>query len=547
MPPTLDDFTRALSDCGLMTLDEVRAFLKSLPADRRPKTAEEFAQELFRQKKLTKFQAQAVYQAKTLGLVMGNYVVLEPIGKGGMGHIFKARHRRMERVVALKLLPPEATKSRAKVKRFQQEVKAAARLSHPNIVTAYDADEDRGVLFLIMEYVEGTDLASLIKESGPLPVDKTLDYILQTAKGLEYAHLADVIHRDIKPSNLLLDHRGTVKILDMGLARIEQAVEEKSSAADEKSLTVEDGLTRCGAVMGTADYISPEQGLDTRKADARSDIYSLGCTLYAMLTGRHVYSGDSFVEKVLAHRDQPIPSLRDCRGDVPESLDRVFRKMLAKLPQDRQQSMSEVIADLERCLAEMPDSAGDGSHAPGAPPVAAGDPTAVEGTPFPEEIFAYNPPERKERSPATPPAMWIETLRKRSMTLRKLSLPLVPYVVIVGCLTYEFHVLAGNSRTIDLSAARVSAEINAALKAKSQNFEPLSMLEFPRASTLLGVPKALHFPEPIYQRDRAGNRELMGAVQGTFHRLTGKLELIFDWRGDRPKEPILLTHVPAVP
>ena len=152
-----------------MPPDEVRAFLKSLPADRRPKTAEEFAQELFRQKKLTKFQVKAVYQAKTLGLVMSNYVVLEPIGKGGMGHIFKARHRRMERVVALKLLPSEATKSRAKVKRFQQEVKAAARLTHPNIVTAYDADEDRGVLFLIMEYVEGRDLASVINESGPLP------------------------------------------------------------------------------------------------------------------------------------------------------------------------------------------------------------------------------------------------------------------------------------------------------------------------------------------------------------------------------------------
>ena len=201
--------------CGLMTVEECDAYIAGHAA--KPATAEELANELYREGKLTKFQAQAIYQDKTRGLVVGNYVVLDRLGKGGMGQVYKAQHRKMKRVVALKVLPSASTQSSESVKRFQREVEAAAKLSHPNIVTAYDADEARGIHFLVMEYVDGCDLSSLVKTHGPLSVATAVDYIVQAARGLEYAHGKGVIHRDIKPHNLLFDKQKTVKVLDMGL------------------------------------------------------------------------------------------------------------------------------------------------------------------------------------------------------------------------------------------------------------------------------------------------------------------------------------------
>jgi formylglycine-generating enzyme required for sulfatase activity/serine/threonine protein kinase len=243
----------------------------------------------------------------------------------------------MKRLVALKVLPPKVTRTPEAVQRFQREVEAAARLMHPNIVTAFDADEAGGTHFLVMEYVDGTDLSSLVKKHDPLPLDQALDCILQAARGLEYAHKHGVVHRDIKPANLLLDREGTVKILDMGLARLESAAAQQ------------DHLTSTGQIMGTVDYMAPEQAIDSKHADGRADICSLGATLWYLLTGHHLYAGETTVEKLMAHQTKPVPSLRTACPAASPKLEAVFAKMVAKKPEARYQTMKTLVADLEQC------------------------------------------------------------------------------------------------------------------------------------------------------------------------------------------------------
>jgi len=350
MAVSLKQFVENLAQSGLFTAEELAAFQQGLPLDQRPQKAQDLARELHKAGRLTKYQAGLVYQGKTKGLVLGDYVIQDEIGAGGMGQVFKAWRRDMERTVALKILPAKAMGSPEAVERFRREVKAAARLEHPNIVTAYDAGEAEGVHFLVMQCVDGKDLAHVLAERGPLPVEEAVDCVVQAARGLEYAHEQGVVHRDIKTANLLRDQRGTVKILDMGLARIDQPPDPRGQTAPE-------ALTESGQVMGTYDYMAPEQAQDTHGADHRADIYSLGCTLFRLLINERPYHGDTPVATLLAHCQAPIPSLCELREEVPPELDAVVQKMLAKDPADRQQSMGEVITELEACIR------------PAAPPV----------------------------------------------------------------------------------------------------------------------------------------------------------------------------------
>jgi serine/threonine protein kinase len=343
MAVTLEQFIEYLSDIGFMTLDEVYDFLDELPLNKQPHSARRLVDDMVRHNRLTQFQADLMIKGKTRRLVIGNYVVQEKIGQGGMGRVYKARHRRMDRVVALKLLPFAARESPEDLGRFEREIKAAARLVHRNIVTAHDADEADGRYYLVMEYVDGIDLLTLVKEQGPLDVDTAVDYVLQAAEGLAYAHSQKIIHLDIKPANLLLDKSGTVKILDMGLARIDDLISGDDTAPAET-------LIQNGKVMGTVDYVPPERSSNPEAVDHRADIYSLGCTLYHLLTGRPPYRGSTILKRIRAHQVKPIPSLRERCSDVPERVDAVFQRMLAKNPDDRYQSMEDVIAHLRASM-----------------------------------------------------------------------------------------------------------------------------------------------------------------------------------------------------
>jgi serine/threonine protein kinase len=212
-----------------------------------------------------------------------------------------------------------------------------SRVSHPNIVAAFDAGEDKGACFLILEYVDGYDLSELLKKGKTPKVMDVLDYVLQAAQGLAHAHSMGIVHRDIKPANLLLGKDGVVKILDMGLARLDDAGGTN--------------LTQTGSVMGTVDYMPPEQTMDSKAADNRADIYSLGCTMYHLLTGQPIYDSDSLIGKIIAHREASIPSLREARSDIPPRLDQIFQRMVAKKPEDRYQSMQDVVEELEAVKA----------------------------------------------------------------------------------------------------------------------------------------------------------------------------------------------------
>jgi len=264
------------------------------------------------------------------------YRILERLGSGGMGMVFKAEHRLMRRTVALKVIHAELLGMPGGVERFQQEVRAAALLSHPNIATAYDADQAGDTHFLVMELVEGQTLDRVLEQRGPLPWPEACDLVRQTALGLQHAYERGMVHRDLKPANLMLTPQGQVKILDFGLARLSSELSQSTCR-----------LTPVGAVLGTPQYLAPEQAREPQAADIRADLYSLGCTWYEMLTGQTVFPQGALLQQLLAHQDQLPRPVTDFCPELPPQMCQILHRLLEKDPAKRWQTPAELLKALE--------------------------------------------------------------------------------------------------------------------------------------------------------------------------------------------------------
>jgi serine/threonine protein kinase len=322
-PKTIADFLQLARQAGVMEESQLQPYLPKLRAEGLAAEPAPFADELVANGQLTYFQAEQLLQGKHRGFFIGKYKILERLGSGGMAQVYLCAHKTLGQRVAIKVLP-SSLQDPSLLKRFLREARASAVLQHPNIVRAHDLDEEDRVHFLVMEYIEGSLLQDIVTKHGPLDIPRSAHYMRQVAIGLQYAHDAGVVHRDIKPGNLIVDTAGTVKILDMGLARLYQEVEVLTTG-----------------VLGTPDYLAPEQALDSHNVDGRADVYSMGCTMYFMLSGGPPFAQGSVAMKLLAHQNrQPLP-LRGLRPEVPVELAAVVARMMGKSPLARYQSAAE--------------------------------------------------------------------------------------------------------------------------------------------------------------------------------------------------------------
>ena len=338
MAVSLKQFISYLNEAEIMTAEAVREWIAKQSIEARPIDGDALAKALQKEGILSKFQAQRLCQGKVHSLQLGNYRLIKIIGRGGMGIVYEAEHKTMKHRVAIKMISSKVTANSSMLRRFFREVEVAAKLSHPNIVTAIDANQTGKKHYMVMELVQGEDLGVIVQRETVLTVPEVIGYMTQAAVGLSYAHNQGIIHRDIKPHNMLLNDDGVIKILDLGLVSL-----QRPQGSDD------DSITQHNQIIGTVDYMSPEQADDVHHVDQRADIYSLGCSIFRLLVGHPPFPKSSIIQKLLSHRDDPIPSLHDFRDDIPELLDQIFRRMLAKNPDNRYQSMDEVVGALETC------------------------------------------------------------------------------------------------------------------------------------------------------------------------------------------------------
>jgi serine/threonine protein kinase len=337
-----DAFLDLVRKSGLVegeALGRLLAEQKSTAGDDTLTEADFVAKKLIDASLLTRWQCDRLLEGRHKGFFLKKYKLLDLLGTGGMSSVYLAEHTLMQRRVAIKILPKNRVEDTSYLARFHREALAAAQLDHKNIVRVYDIDNLDKTHFLVMEYVEGRDLQQIVKAEGPLDYIPAADYIRQAAEGLAHAHKAGLIHRDVKPANLLVDRKGIVKVLDLGLARFTEE--------DKASLTVAFDEN----VLGTADFLPPEQAIDSHGVDHRADIYSLGCTMYFLLTARPPFPEGTLPQRLMQHQKQMPQSIRDFRPDVPVELVDICMKMMAKKPDQRYQTMFDVARWLNSWLA----------------------------------------------------------------------------------------------------------------------------------------------------------------------------------------------------
>ncbi|HEX4145362.1 MAG TPA: protein kinase [Pirellulales bacterium] len=368
--PSVEKFVETVERSKLVEPDQLSRALvdiRSRATAAELEDADFFAAALIAAGLLTRWQSDNLLKGKHRGFTLGKYKLLGHIGTGGMSSVYLAQHVLLNRRVAIKVLPKARVNDSSYLARFQLEAQAAARLDDPNIVRVYDVDsqvdEDGATThYIIMEYVEGRDLHNIVRQDGPMDYRLAANYIAQAASGLEHAHEAGLIHRDIKPANLLVDLKGTVKVLDLGLA--------KFADTDKASLTIAHDEN----VLGTADYLPPEQALNSHTVDHRADIYSLGCTFYYLLTGHPPFPEGSLSQRLLYHQTQMPASISLDRPDVPRDIVEICVKMMQKSPQARYARSRDVVAALRGWLDGRPltppglsESGGLGSPLPSLP------------------------------------------------------------------------------------------------------------------------------------------------------------------------------------